>query len=190
MAEQLNADYLSATHEKSDSKRQHPMRPPLPTVLAFVLVFVGCSPTSKGPLSFQVPAGWTVEHQTAGGLHFYAVTAGTADEGLLMFSQWPPPSRPEEIPGLVQKLADGFLDQAKQSSEFTLASHEYRVEPFTGARCQGSHAVFQARSGGTNVLQTMFMMSVDGRVWNGQFTGPSNAWIQAIEVLKSVKNDG
>jgi hypothetical protein len=36
----------------------------------------------------------------------------------------------------------------------------------------------------------MFMMSVDGRVWNGQFTGPSNSWIQAIGVLKSVKKDG
>jgi hypothetical protein len=166
------------------------MRSPLPIVLAFVLVFVGCSPAIKGPLSFQLPAGWKAEHETPGGLHFYTVTAGTADEGLLMFSQWPPPSRSEEIPGLVQKLADGFLDQAKQSSEYTLASHEYRVEQFTGSECQGSYAVFQISSGGTNVLQTMFMMSVDGRVWYGQFTGPSNTWIQTIGVLQSVKKDG
>jgi hypothetical protein len=108
-----------------------------------LLALLGCSPASKGPLSFQLPTGWKVEHQTPAGLHFYSVTAGTADEGLLMFSQWPPPSRPEEIPGLVQKLADGFLDQAKQSSEFKLASHEYRVEQFTGSQCQGSYAVFR-----------------------------------------------
>jgi len=164
------------------------MRSPLPIALALVLI--GCSPATKAPLSFQLPAGWKMEHQTPGSLHFYTVTAGTADGGLLMFSQWPPPSRPEEIPGLVQKLADGFLAQAKQSSEITLASHEYRVEQFTGSQCQGSYAVFQTGSGGTNVLQTMFMMSVGGRVWNGQFTGPSNAWIQAIGVLTSVKNDG
>ena len=131
-----------------------------------------------------------MEHQTPGSLHFYTLTAGTADGGLLMFSQWPAPSRPEEIPSLVQKLADGFLGQAKQSAELTLTSHEYRVEQFTGSQCQGSFAVFQVSSGGTNVLQTMFMMSVDGRVWNGQFTGPSNAWIQAIGVLKSVRGDG
>ena len=91
---------------------------------------------------------------------------------------------------MVQKLADGFLDQAKKSSEFTLATHEYHVEQFTGSQCQGSYAVFQTSSGGTNVLQTMFMMSVGDRVWNGQFTGPSNAWVQAIGVLKSVKKDG
>ena len=160
----------------------HHMRPPLPIVLTLALMFVGCSPTSKGPLSFQLPSGWKVEHQTPGNLHFYGVTAGTPDGGLLMFSQWPPPSRPEEIPALVQQLADGFLK--------TLASHEYRVEQFAGSQCQGSYAVFQIGSGGTNLLQTMFMMSVDGRVWNGQFTGPSNAWIQAIGVLKSVKKDG
>lgn len=168
----------------------HHMRAPLPIVFAVTLMFVGCSPTSKGPLSFQSPAGWKVEHQTPGGLHFYSMTAGTPDGGLLMFSQWPPPSRPEEIPALVQKLADGFLDQAKKSSEFTLATHEYHVEQFTGSQCQGSYAVFQTSSGGTNVLQTMFMMSVGDRVWNGQFTGPSNAWVQAIGVLKSVKKDG
>jgi len=162
----------------------------LPVLIVFALVIVGCSPSGKGPLSFQSPTGWKVEHQTPGGLHFYTVTAGTADGGLLMFSQWPPPSRPEEIPGLVQKLADGFLDQAKKSSEFTLATQEYRVEQFTGPQCQGSYAVFQTGSGGTNVLQAMFMMSVGGRVWNGQFTGPSNAWIQAMGVLKSIKNDG
>lgn len=107
-----------------------------------------------------------------------------------MFSQWPPPSRPEEIPGLVQNLADGFGDQVKKSPEFSHASHEHRVDQFTGLECQGSYAVLRTSSGGTNVLQSMFMMSVDGRVWNGQFTGPSNACIQAIGVLKSVKHDG
>ncbi len=166
------------------------MRSPLPIVIAALFALVGCSPVGKGPLSFQSPARWKVEHQTPGGLHFYTVTAGTADGGLLMFSQWPPPSRPEEIPGLVQKLADGFLNKAKQSSEFTLVTQEYRVEQFTGPQCQGSYAVFQISSSGTNVLQAMFMMSVDGTVWSGQFTGPSNAWIQAIGVLKSVKKDG
>ena len=166
------------------------MRSPFLIVIIVILTLVGCSSAGKGTLSFQSPVGWKVEHQTPGGLHFYTVTAGTADGGLLMFSQWPPPSGPEEIPGLVQKLADGFLNQAKQSSGLTLASHEYRVEQFTGSQCQGSYAVFHIRSGGTNVLQTMFMMSVDGSVWNGQFTGPSSAWIQAIGVLKSIKKNG
>lgn len=166
------------------------MRSQLLSILVFALVFVGCSPTGKGPLSFQLPSGWKVERHAPGGLQFYTVTAGTPDAGLLMLSQWPPPSRPEEIPALVQKLAEGFLDQARQSSKFTLATQHYRVEQFTGSQCQGSYAVFQISNGGTNVLQTMFMMSVDGRVWNGQFTGPSNAWLQAIGLLKSANRNG
>jgi hypothetical protein len=156
--------------------------------LAFVLV--GCSPASKGPLSFQSPPGWKVEHQTPGSLHFYSVTASTPDGGLMMFSQWPPPSRPEEIPALVRQLADGFLKIAKKSSEFRLASEEYRVEQFSGEHCQGSYATFQTISSGSNTLQTMFMMNVAGRIWNGQFTGPSDGWKQALTVLKSIKNDG
>jgi hypothetical protein len=168
----------------------HHMRSPLPILIAVALALVGCSPPGKGPLSFQSPAGWKAEHQTPGGLHFYKVTAGTPDGGLLMFSQWPPLSKPEEIPALVRQIADGFLKQAQQASEFTLASREYRIEQFAGAQCQGSYAVFQAVTGGTNVLQSMFMMSVDGRVWNGQFTGPSNAWTQAITVLRSVRKNG
>ena len=57
-------------------------------------------------------------------------------------------------------------------------------------QCQGSYAVFQTVAGGTNVFHTMFMMSVGGRVWNGQFTGSSNAWIQAVTVLKSISKNG
>src|SRR5213594_2110841 len=103
-----------------------------PTAFALTLLTVSCSPTTKGPISFQVPAGWSVQHQSPGGHHFYTVTASTPGADLLMFSQWPPPSRPDEIPVLVQKLADGFLDRAKQSSEFALVSHQYQIEQFTG----------------------------------------------------------
>ena len=166
------------------------MRSPLPILLTFALMLSGCSSTDKGPLSFQSPAGWRVKHQTPGGLHFYSLTANTPGGGLLMFSQWPPPGRPDEIPALVQKIADGFVKESQQSSEFTLASHEYQIEQFDGGQCQGSYAVFQTSIGRTNVLQTMFMMSVDGKLWNGQFTGPSNTWEQAILVLKSIKKDG
>jgi hypothetical protein len=166
------------------------MRSPIPITIAVAVLLVGCSPTGKGPLSFQSPADWKVEHKAPGGLDFYTVTGKTPDEGLLMFSQWPPPSRAEDIPALVQKLADGFREQAKKSSEFTLASEDYRVEQFAGEHCQGSYAAFQITSGGSNTVQAMFMMSVDGRVWNGQFTGPSDAWKQALVVLKSIKKNG
>ncbi len=166
------------------------MRTLLSAVVVVMLMVVGCSQTSRGPLSFQSPTDWKVEHKTPGGLDFYTVTGKTPDDGLLMFSQWPPPSRPEDIPALVQNLADGFRDQAKKSSEFALASEEYRVEQFAGEHCQGSFAAFEIASNGTNTVQAMFMMSVDGRIWNGQFTGPLESWRQALTVLKSIKNNG
>src|SRR5215831_12871885 len=138
------------------------MRSPLPAVLAFALAFVGCSHPSNGPLSFQLPAGWKMKHKAAGGFDFYTVTVGTGDQALLMFSQWPAPSRPEDIPGLVQKLADAFRNEAKRSS-IALASQQCRMEQFAGSQCQGSCAVFQTSSGSTKVLQKMFMMTLDGR---------------------------
>src|SRR5579862_5233136 len=137
-------------------------------VIAIAIALAGCS-SSKDPLSLQVPTGWTIEHSRPGGLHFYTMTPGSPQSGLLMFSQWPPPSRPEDIPKLVQQLADGFLKEAHNSSELKLVTEEYRVEQFAGPQCHGSYAAFQTSYGGTNVLQTMFIMSVDDKIWNGQF---------------------
>jgi hypothetical protein len=34
------------------------------------------------------------------------------------------------------------------------------------------------------------MMSVDGKIWNGQFTGTPDGWKQALTVLKDVKRNG
>ncbi len=153
-------------------------------------MIVGCSRTVTGPLSFQPPTDWNVKHDALAGLDFYTVTAKTPGEGLLMFSRWVPPSRPDEVPALVQKLADGFREQAKKSSEFALVSNEYRVERFAGEYCQGNFALFQTASGGTNTVVVMFMMSVDGKVWNGQFTGSPDAWTRALTAIKSLKNAG
>ncbi len=108
-----------------------------------------------------------------------------------MFSQWRAPSTPEEIPALVQKLADGFPEFAsKASSQVTVAGDKNRVEQFAGQHCQGSYVIFQISKDGTQSLHTIFMMSVDGVVWNGQFIGPQEAWEQALAVLKSVRKNG
>ncbi len=138
---------------------------------------------------FQSPAGWTAKHQAPGGLDFYSVTTSTPGTGVLMFSPWPPANRPEDIPTLVQQIADGFRKQAKQSGT-ALASEDYRMEQFAGSYCQGSYATFRTGGPGTNTVQTMFMISVDGRIWNGQFTGPEADWKQAITLLRSIKKHG
>ena len=165
-----------------------PMRTPLATFV-ILLALVVCS-IADGPLAFQAPEGWKVEHKKTG-IDFYAVTGKTPDEGLLMFSPWPVPAKPEEIPAMVQHLADRFKEQAKKGSEFSLAGEEPRVEPFAGENCSGSYASFQlATSSGKSAVQTMFMMTVDGKVWNGQFTGSLDAWKQAFKLLKSIRKEG
>ena len=159
----------------------------LGAILAAGAILAGCSVADQGPLSIQPPAGWKIGHQAREGLDFYTVTASAPGGGLLMVSRWPPPNQPAEIPALVGQLADGFLKIAKKSSEFTLAGEEYRIEQFAGGHCQGSSASFQIRSGRTNILQSLFIMSVDGKIWNGQFTGPAESWSQALTALKNVK---
>lgn len=151
------------------------MRLSLPTIIILTLILFGCSQSSKDPLTFLSPDGWKVEHKTPGDFHFYSLRAGPPGGGLLMFSQWPVPSRPEDIPTLVRQWADD------------LPSHEYQVEQFTGEQSQGSYVVFQIGSSASNLMQSIFFLSVDGSIWNGQFTGPSNEWAQALIVLKSIR---
>ena len=62
-----------------------------------------------------------------------------------MFSRWPPPSKPEDIPALVRQLADGFVKEAKDSRKFALDREKYDVEQFAGDHCKGTCVVFQIK---------------------------------------------
>ena len=166
------------------------MRLPIAITVTVAFLVVGCSPTSKESLAFQSPADWKVEHNTSGGFELYMLTGKTGEDGLLMFSEQSLSTRLEDIPELVQKLADEFRKNEKNSLEITLAGGDYNVEQFAGEHCQGSYAEFQITRGGTNAVQVMFMMSVDGRVWGGLFCGPLNDWQQALLVLKSIRKKG
>ena len=159
-------------------------------IIAICLLPIGCSrevPAENEALVVKPPTGWHLEHQTAEGLDFYSLRTDSKDHALLMFSKWPPPSKPDEIPSIVQTLAEGFLDQAKESTEFSLVDERYEIEQFSGDHCKGSYAVFRIETADTHTVQTMFMMSVDGQIWNGQFTGPSERWIEALKLLTTIK---
>jgi hypothetical protein len=168
---------------------RHLMRNLLLTIVLIGLI-AGCSRASKdttGPLSFQSPAHCKVEYQP--GIDLYSVMATNHSGGLLMFSRWPASSRPEDVPPLVQKLAELFLKKAQHSTQLTLANRKYHVEKFSGGDCQGSYAIFQVKAGDGIVFGTVFAMSVNGGIWNGQFTGSSNEWAQALTVLKSIRKN-
>ena len=161
------------------------MRSPLTIAIAVILVFSGCSQRDNNSLSFQLLPGWKLDHETATGLHFYTLSGNPPSEGSFMLSEWPPPTRPEEIPTVVQGLADSYIKQAPRSG-IVLANRDYRIENFNGTDGQGSFALFQINNNGTNITQTWFMLSIGGRVWNGQFLGSSNGWGQALTMLKTV----
>jgi len=154
-------------------------------LIAVILVLSGCSRNTDS-LAFQVSPGWKLDNQTPSGLHFYILSANTPGEGSFILSPWSAIIKPEEIPTQVQHLADSFSIQAPVSG-IVLASHDYLVENFSGAEGRGSYAMFQISRGGTNILQTLFMMSVDNRIWYGQFMGSSNGWPQTLTMLKSVR---
>jgi hypothetical protein len=105
-----------------------------------------------------------------------------------MLSTWPPPSKPEEIPTLVRRLADGFAAQAKSASDFQVDSN-YALQEFNTPACIGSYAVFNAREHGTNFVQALFMVGLQGKVWSGQFTGSQLSWEQALSMLQTLKSN-
>ncbi len=94
------------------------------------------------------------------------------------------------MPGLVQTLADELIKQAKKSSELTLVGEGYRVEPFSGQDCQGSYATLHFSQGTRSSVQVVFVMQINGRIWNGQFSGLPEAWEQALTLLKSITKNG
>ena len=104
------------------------------------------------------------------------------------FSQWPVPNKTEDIPRIVEEVTSSFLRQARASTEFGVASEKYSIEQFVGEQCQGSFVTFEMTGYRTNMVEAIFVMSVGGKLWNGQFSGPSDAWRQALTVLRGVKH--
>jgi len=163
--------------------------------ILFAMIFLGATRcplavAAEGPLEMTVPEGWRLEYKGDNGVDFYSVTPAIASNGLLMFFKWRPPTRPEEIPGLVRKLADGFVKAAARAGKYKLTSKQYEVERLAGEHCKGNHAAFWFKSGTDDQVQGIFMLSVDGQIWNGQFTGQSENWLQALRLLKTIKKKG
>lgn len=165
------------------------MRNAVLTVILLALI-TGCTRAGQGPLSFQTPVHWKAEYQPSVDLYSVTATNHKAEFCLLMFCRWPVPNRPEDAPSLVRTLANRFLKKAQHSTQLELASRKYRIQKFSGGECSGSYAIFRIKADHGIIFQTVFAMSVNGSIWNGQFTGTSNNWVQALTVLKSVRKNG
>jgi hypothetical protein len=143
---------------------------------------------AEGPLQMSSPqTGWVVHYTGTNELDFYSVTTEKGGGGLLMFSKWPPATKPEEITATMRKMADTFVKNAKKSADLKLIDEKYELEPFAGDHCKGTYARFRFMAGENESVQTMFMMSIDGQIWNGQFTGKQTDWTEALKLLKTIR---
>lgn len=142
------------------------------------------------PLEMAVPDGWKMEYKSEKGVDCYVVTPSSESSGLLMLFKWPAPASAGEIPSLVRKMANNFAKATMKSGQYKLASARYELEPVVGGHCRGSHAGFRLKSGTSNLVQEIFMVSVDGQMWNGQFTGQPEHWPAALKMLTTLKKRG
>ncbi len=159
------------------------------TIFFVAALTIAHAADQKGPLVIEVPATWALDFKA--GQQFYSLTwnwnEDTATVGagaLLMFSRWPVPGSAKQIPDLVDGIARGFVEQAKDNEEFKLKDFDYKVESIEGEAFSGSFVAFVAEE---DFLQTMFMISDGDGIWNGQFTGSKERWNEALGVLKKLK---
>ena len=155
-------------------------------LLLITLASVGAvsAQTKEQTLAVNVPEGWEFEFKGNSGVEFYVVKNPGENPSLLMFSPWPPPNRVDDIPALMRMLADGFVEGAAVSEEFTLESSDYRIEDFEGDHTIGSFVLFEVEGG---IAQTLFMFGRGTDLWNGQFTGPGEDWEAALSIVRSLE---
>jgi len=132
-----------------------------------------------------VPEGWKMEVKENLEFHSFHIDKGA---GVLMFSKWPPPSKPIEIPELLKGMADGMVKIARDSKDFQLKKEDYEIVPFEGQLFKGSYVIFEITTpgGATDAaVQTMFLMSDGKKIYNGQFTGSRENWEKGLTMLKA-----
>lgn len=157
------------------------------SLLCLVVLMPVTTAAEQGPLAVDAPIGWDVEYQGDDGIQFYTVTRKDDENALLMFNRWPVPGGREQIPGLINGMAEAFLKEAKASKEFKLETVEYEIQNLEGEAFSGRFVVFQVEGG---FVQTMFMLSDGHGIWNGQFSGSEERWDEAIGILKKLKRPG
>lgn len=159
-------------------------------IVLITLFAVGCSEftrPSSGPLKCSVPKGWKLDYkEVSKGADFYSVNPADPSKGVLMFYTWVPPSKPEEIPMLVQQMARIFPTSVG-TTNVTLAERKPAVHQFHGTACSGSFASYAFGNAADGFVQAIFMLHLDGQIWNGQFSGSPQDWTRSLELLKSLE---
>ncbi|HSH93579.1 MAG TPA: hypothetical protein VK968_05500, partial [Roseimicrobium sp.] len=130
--------------------------------LCAIMSALAQSPGIKQALRVQASANWAVEYKGDQGVEFYTVTRKEGETALLMFSRWPVPGNKDQIPGLIDSMAKGFMTKAKEN-KLKLETTHYKIEKLQGDFYSGQFVVFKTQGG---LVQTMFMISDGDGIWN------------------------
>jgi len=152
-------------------------------VLSITILISQLVAADQWPLVVTAEPEWSIEY-TDDGVHFFTLTRPEGENVLLMFSKWPASGGKEQIPGLIKRMADGFLDKEKNKVMSFIFKNEYEVEKLEGDEFSGEAAIFKGRF---ELFQTMFMVSDGDGIWNGQFSGSETMWVEAKIILENLR---
>lgn len=145
------------------------------------------SEEARQELNVEAPDTWKVEFKGDKGLQFYTVKRKQGDTALLMFSRWLAPGNVNQIPEQIEMMAKGFVGMARGNKDIKLKTDQYKIEEIAGETLSGRFVQFEIEGG---VFQTMFMIGDAEGIWNGQFTGTKERWVEALSILKNLKKNG
>jgi len=155
-----------------------------PIVLSALVSLVAAVPVhaAESPFEWKVPEGWKMTVDEKVQFHTFKIQEG----GVMMFSQWPAPTKPAEISKTVKDMARRFPELVKAKG-VKLKKDEATAGEIKGVLFEGSFALFEMEFP-KDYVQTMYMVH-DGKggVFNGQFTGKMADWAKGLEMLKTAK---
>jgi hypothetical protein len=155
-------------------------------VLSFLFTLAVRADSTTGPLQIDA-SDWSVQYDNSKKTQLYTLSRPQGENITLMFSRWPAPGNADQMPGFLDQMATTFLDRAKTNPKIKLESSDYTKGEFLGNPFSGNYVQFTIKS---NMKLVMFMFSDGNGIWNGQYTGSADGWIEAMEVLKGIQKSG
>ena len=156
-------------------------------VLSLLFTLSARADSSTGPLLIDDPTDWTVKYDNSKGTQLYTLTRTQGENVILKFSHWQAPGTADQMPGFLEQMANKFLDIAKTNPKIKLETDTYRKGEFLGDPFSGNYVEFTIKGG---MKQVMFMFSDGNGIWNGQYAGSADGWMEAMETLKAIKKNG
>lgn len=152
----------------------------LPVTCLLLLVFVASSSVAKQwPLQIPASNEWHIEYQHRG-VDFFSLSRPKGEKVIFMFSRWPAAGSSGQIPYFVRQIADSLLEKKKERASDPDQFDDYTVEEIAGDYFSGQAAVFTRDSA---MVHTIFMVSDGDGIWNGQFSGSRDRWLEAVDIL-------